>query len=121
MQQESGAGGQAQGLRGSLASAGYQDSEDAFPFKMYNLLEDAERLGFSDTVSWVQGGAAFMVHDRDKFTSLIAPLYFSHSKFKSFQVRRLPVDSLLRPRSTQMISFGFPCFQDCAPQLIRLA
>jgi hypothetical protein len=67
------------------AIAGYQDSEFAFPFRVYSMLEDATKLDFEAIVSWVQGGAAFVVHDRDEFTKRIMPLYFDQTLFKSFQ------------------------------------
>jgi hypothetical protein len=66
-------------------AAGYQDSEFVFPFQVYNLLEDAARLGFESIVSWVKDGAGFMVQDREEFTRRILPAYFNQTRFKSFQ------------------------------------
>jgi hypothetical protein len=66
-------------------ATGFQDSEFAFPFQVYNLLEDAERLGFESIVSWVQNGAGFMVQDREEFTRRIMPAYFDQTRYKSFQ------------------------------------
>jgi hypothetical protein len=66
-------------------SGGYQDSESAFPFLIYNLLEDATKLGFESIVSWKQGGTSFMVTDREKFTERIMPAYFDQTRYKSFQ------------------------------------
>lgn len=66
-------------------SPGFQDDESTFPFLVYDLLEDAEKLGFTHTVSWSQDGTSFMVHDRKIFTDQILPIYFKQSQFKSFQ------------------------------------
>eukprot|EP00934_Nitzschia_sp_Nitz4_P003518 Nitzschia sp. Nitz4//scaffold202_size38995//29154//30538//NITZ4_007635-RA/size38995-processed-gene-0.49-mRNA-1//-1//CDS//3329541393//3508//frame0 len=73
------------GTATTALSAGYQDSEEAFPFRVYDLLEDAERLGLDHIVSWVHGTNSFFVHDRDRFTNGIMPKYFAQSKYKSFQ------------------------------------
>jgi hypothetical protein len=67
------------------AGAGYQDSEFAFPFQVYTLLEDATRLGFESTVSWVQDGSGFLVQNREEFSLCILPAYFNQTRYKSFQ------------------------------------
>lgn len=78
-------------------AGGFQDDETAFPFLVYDLLEDAERLGFANIVSWVRNGSRFAVHDREKFTKHILPAYFKQSQFKSFQ-RQLNFYSFDRAR-----------------------
>jgi hypothetical protein len=73
------------------AAAGFQDSEDSFPFRLHQLLQDATQYGFDAIVSWTPGGTAFIVHDRDQFSTQIMHMYFAHTQFKSFQVcRRYP-------------------------------
>jgi len=54
-----------------------------FPFRLHNMLDDAERSGHSHIVSWCKGGESFRIH---KPTELISVLqkYFRQSKFKSF-------------------------------------
>jgi len=64
---------------------GYQDSEFAFPFRLYDLLEDAPKLGFDFIVSWVADGTAFKVHNRKLFEERILRSYFNQSRYKSFQ------------------------------------
>ena len=54
-----------------------------FPSRLHNMLDDAERMGHADIVSWYKGGDCFKIH---KPTQLIHVLknYFRQSKFKSF-------------------------------------
>ena len=61
-------------------------NKNAFPFKLYRLLEDAEEQNFDDIVSWVHEGAAFKVFDSNAFVSRIMPNYFNHSShYDSFR------------------------------------
>lgn len=64
---------------------GVRDQEHSFPWKLHALLEEAEREGFTTVVSWVQGGAAFKVHDSDAFVSRLMPNFFDQSKYESFR------------------------------------
>jgi HSF-type DNA-binding len=56
-----------------------------FPWKVYEMLEDADSLGFDDIVSWNERGDGFKVHDVKRFTNEIIGKYFNQSKYKSFQ------------------------------------
>lgn len=60
------------------------NGEAAFPWKLHRVLEEAERLGFSDVVSW-QGNRAFKVHDPKNFEKSIMKEYFNQTRYKSFQ------------------------------------
>jgi hypothetical protein len=62
-----------------------QRSESVFPAKLHRMLADAEKDGLDHIVSWVQDGAAFKVHDTDKFVLQIMPLYFDQTKHESFR------------------------------------
>ena len=53
----------------------------AFPVKLHQLLEDAEKHGFSHIVSW-KSDTSFMVYDSDAFVQKVAPNYFCISKYK---------------------------------------
>ena len=64
----------------------YQGKVKAFPFKLHTVLEEAKMCGFEDIASWIQDGKAFKIHNRDRFTKEVLPLYFSQSHYKSFQV-----------------------------------
>lgn len=49
------------------------------------MLEDAEEKGFDDIVSWNKNGDGFTVHNKDRFTKEIVPIYFNQTRYKSFQ------------------------------------
>jgi hypothetical protein len=49
------------------------------------MLEDAEEKGFDDIVSWNKDGDGFTVHNKDRFTKEIVPIYFNQTRYKSFQ------------------------------------
>jgi len=57
----------------------------AFPWKLHDVLEDAERKGFANIVSWMMDGRAFKVHDQKLFESQIMSRYFNQTMYKSFQ------------------------------------
>lgn len=84
-----------------------EDAEDAqlnnnksafFPAKLHQLLEDAERLGFSHIVSWSEDGRAFQIHDQKEFVNSIMNIYFDQSKFASFR-RQLNLYGFNRTRT----------------------
>lgn len=56
-----------------------------FPWKVFEMLQDADSLGFDDIVSWNERGDGFKVHDVKRFTNEIIGKYFNQSKYKSFQ------------------------------------
>lgn len=57
----------------------------AFPWKLHDVLEDAERKGFTHIVSWTMGGRAFKVHNQKDFEQKIMTEYFNQTQYKSFQ------------------------------------
>jgi hypothetical protein len=59
-----------------------------FPAKIYAMLEDAESNGFEEIVAWQHGGKSFKVYQPEKFAGSIMQVYFSQTKFKSFQRQR---------------------------------
>jgi hypothetical protein len=59
---------------------------EAFPFRLYDMLEDAERKGFDHIVAWLPNGDGFRVYRFDDFVNEILPLYFNQqTRYKSFQ------------------------------------
>lgn len=56
-----------------------------FPTVLHHMLDDAEKNGFSDVVSWQPHGRAFHVHQTEEFVKDVMPLYFRHTRFPSFQ------------------------------------
>jgi hypothetical protein len=49
------------------------------------MLDDIERDGYGDVVSWQPHGRCFVVHKPKAFVNHIMPTYFKQSKFPSFQ------------------------------------
>ena len=62
-------------------------AETAFPFKLHVVLDQSEKLGFDNVISW-QGNNAFMVHKPKKFEDSIMKEYFNQTLYKSFQKQR---------------------------------
>ena len=61
----------------------------AFPFRLHDMLNDAEPKGFDHVVSWQEGGRSFKVHDKEQFSKVLLPRYFQgQTRYKSFQRQR---------------------------------
>jgi len=58
-----------------------------FPFRLHEMLNDAEQKKFDHIVSW-QGSQAFKVHDRTTFEKWVLPAYYSQTRYRSFQRQR---------------------------------
>mmetsp|Transcript_26290 Transcript_26290/g.64093 ORF Transcript_26290/g.64093 Transcript_26290/m.64093 type:complete len:715 (-) Transcript_26290:105-2249(-) len=60
-----------------------------FPWKLYDMLEQAEQDGLQDIVAWQGDGAAygtsFKVFKPQVFVEKLMPRYFKQTKYKSFQ------------------------------------
>ena len=56
-----------------------------FPWKLHQLLNDAENEGFQSIVCWSPQGHSFKVYKKETFAADIMPRYFQSSKYKSFQ------------------------------------
>jgi hypothetical protein len=56
-----------------------------FPWKLHEMLNDAEIEGFTSIVSWLPDYNSFKVHDQKAFTSQIMARYFRQTRYKSFQ------------------------------------
>ncbi len=54
-----------------------------FPFRLHNMLDEAERCGHAHIVSWCPGGDSFKIHKPAKLIQVLQR-YFRQSKFKSF-------------------------------------
>jgi hypothetical protein len=68
---------------------------NTFPCKLYNLLENADSLGYSSIISWQRGGKSFRVWKPKELESLILPRHFKQSKYKSF-LRQVCIYNLQR-------------------------
>jgi len=56
-----------------------------FPLKLHEMLDQIEKDGHSDVISWQPHGRCFVVHQPKEFVRYVMPLYFNQSKFSSFQ------------------------------------
>ena len=70
----------------------------AFPWRLHELLEDAETKGFSNVVAWQPCGRAFKVYDHVTFANTIMSSYFNQSQYKSFQ-RQLNIYGFIRMKA----------------------
>jgi hypothetical protein len=57
----------------------------AFPLRIRVMLDYVHDQGLEDIVSWTLTGKAFKVHKPEEFESRIMPIFFSQTKYKSFQ------------------------------------
>ena len=55
-----------------------------FPYKLFKLLDDADKGIHSEIVSWLPQGNGFKIHDSKAFCHTIMKTYFNQSKLKSF-------------------------------------
>ena len=56
-----------------------------FPHKLYEMLMKADCMGYSDVVSFLPHGRAFIVRDKRLFEKRVLPMFFSHKSFNSFR------------------------------------
>jgi HSF-type DNA-binding len=55
-----------------------------FPIRLHEMLCDVETKGYRDIVSWLPCGTMFKVIKHKDFAERIMPLYYRHSRYKSF-------------------------------------
>jgi hypothetical protein len=77
----------------------FPSRSSAFPWRIHKMLDDAQTKGFQDTVSWLQDGKGFKVHDQVRFAGTIMQIYFSQTQYKSFQ-RQLNIYGFQRTTTT---------------------
>lgn len=56
-----------------------------FPWKLHEMLEEADSNNFTNIVSWLPDHSSFRVHQPEIFVNQIMPKYFRQTKYKSFQ------------------------------------
>ena len=56
-----------------------------FPWKLHEMLEQAEADGKESVVSWLPNGKSFKVHQPEVFVDEIMTNHFQQTKYKSFQ------------------------------------
>lgn len=58
-----------------------KNDQRTFAQKLFDILEHGWH---ADIITWLAGGKAFMIVDRERFCSEVLPLHFKQSKFTSF-------------------------------------
>ena len=51
-------------------------ADSTYVLRIHEMLEDAERMGDTDIISWQKHGRAFKIHKEDEFVKKIMPRYF---------------------------------------------
>ena len=54
-----------------------------FPWKLHQLLDEADQKGYDGIISWMPDGKSFKVHDKTKFEREVMPIYFE-CKFSNY-------------------------------------
>jgi hypothetical protein len=75
-----------------------------FPWRLHEILEEVEEQELAWIVSWLPDGRGFRVHCQKSFSEIIIPMFFRHSRYKSFQ-RQLYLYGF-RSLETQDVSRG---------------
>jgi HSF-type DNA-binding len=69
----------------SSSMSGKSLKEEAFPVKLYMLLEEVEQAGEEHVIRWSSDGRKFTVYQPKVFAQTWMRRYFNQSKYKSFQ------------------------------------
>lgn len=56
-----------------------------FPEKLHQLLENVDKEGYADIISWQPHGRCFIMHKPKEFVKVLMPMYFRQTKLTSFQ------------------------------------
>eukprot|EP00534_Pseudo-nitzschia_fraudulenta_P002055 CAMPEP_0201122042 /NCGR_PEP_ID=MMETSP0850-20130426/5769_1 /ASSEMBLY_ACC=CAM_ASM_000622 /TAXON_ID=183588 /ORGANISM="Pseudo-nitzschia fraudulenta, Strain WWA7" /LENGTH=347 /DNA_ID=CAMNT_0047388625 /DNA_START=347 /DNA_END=1390 /DNA_ORIENTATION=+ len=100
------------------------DKPNQFPCKLYDMLDAAEKRNEEHVISWIRGGRAFKVHNRNIFIEEYMKRMFNQTKFKSFQ-RQLNLWGFERVQSgPDKGSYFHPLFikseRECCQRLTRV-
>jgi hypothetical protein len=98
-------------MSNTATTAATNSATAAFPFKLRDMLNTAEREGFSHIVSWELNGQAFKVHRPVEFVSDVMPNFFRQTKLKSFQrqVRVSPAFTTVSHTSAASSTLFYHC------------
>mmetsp|Transcript_23287 Transcript_23287/g.43233 ORF Transcript_23287/g.43233 Transcript_23287/m.43233 type:complete len:534 (-) Transcript_23287:471-2072(-) len=101
-------------------SSSSASSLTSFPFKLYEMMQDAGKCGFEDVVSWQPTNSSFKVYDTNRFVKEIMPKYFKQTRYKSFQ-RQLNIYGFQRIHDgPHRGGYHHPYFLKDNPQLLKL-
>eukprot|EP00934_Nitzschia_sp_Nitz4_P005450 Nitzschia sp. Nitz4//scaffold111_size72815//2582//3578//NITZ4_005774-RA/size72815-snap-gene-0.95-mRNA-1//1//CDS//3329533132//5440//frame0 len=91
-----------------------------FPFRLHDMLNDAESHGVDHIISWLPCGKMFKVHNHKEFANKIMPRYCRHNRYKSF-LRQLSMYKFLRVNEGSLRgAYHHPNFQRNRLDLIEL-
>jgi hypothetical protein len=62
-----------------------QRADDPFPMKLHRMLEDMEKKGKQDILSWNEDGLSFSIYQPKVFADTIMRQCFRQTRYKSFQ------------------------------------
>ncbi len=80
-----------QGQQGGR-SAQESTTTSTFPFRLHEMLNDAEEKKFDHIISW-QGPHGFIIHDRGLLEKQVLPQYYLQTRYKSFTRQRKSVNT----------------------------
>lgn len=87
-----------------------------FPETLFDVINSDEN---QHIISWLPHGGGFIIHDKQRFASMILPLYFDGAKFTSF-TRRLKRWSFVRvPRGPELGAYYNKNFSRDDPDLVQ--
>lgn len=105
---------------------GNKSQDDLFPYILHGMLEDVERIGQKNIVSWNADAKSFRIHDPDSFVSLILEKYLKKyvggiaSRFTQFRSDLLDWGFEESVGSNRMgETYTHHCFQRGQPNLCR--
>jgi hypothetical protein len=94
-----------------------------FPYKLYDLLNNAKVEGYVDIISFSEDGNEFVIHNHARFASELLPQYFGHDKLRSFD-RQLSYWGFKRCNRVPNSAYGgvawiHPCMKQGERALVR--
>ena len=91
-----------------------------FPYRLHQLIDQAETDGYSHIISWLPGQNAFKVHLPKDFADHILPMYFATKTYKSFQRNLNLWGFTVVPKGEKRGVLSHPLFLKGKPELCRL-
>ncbi|KAL3905556.1 MAG: hypothetical protein SGILL_009630, partial [Bacillariaceae sp.] len=82
-----------------------------FPFRLYDILEEAEQDGNEHIISFNENGDQVVIRDRQQFAEKILPKWFGHSNIRSFdrQCSYWGFKRVLLVVPSKTITWSHPC------------
>lgn len=95
-------------------------SSQAFPTRLFAMLEESQKRGFDDVIAWQPGGESFRVFKPERFAAEIASDFFALRKYKSF-LRQLNIYGFQRiHHGPNKGGYCHPLFKRTQPDMCKL-